>query len=118
MSRTPVSIPDPNLLNWHALPTDVDDNVPGPLWKVLTTDPVTGANTYLIHLPGGRWIRYVLAPVTGSVVSTFQSGPGTLSSTSVGSACQLSRFGSGIETGVRDMAAFQSSRESWTRSGW
>src|SRR5262249_28754475 len=38
MPREPVSISDTAMLNWHALPTDADDNVPGPVWKLLTTD--------------------------------------------------------------------------------
>jgi hypothetical protein len=53
MPRDPVSLADTALLSWRPIPTDVDDNVPGPLWKILTSDPVTGAITFLTHLPPG-----------------------------------------------------------------
>lgn len=52
MPRTPVSIPDAHAIPWTALPT-TDGNVPGPVVKVLTTDPECGAMTILIHLPPG-----------------------------------------------------------------
>lgn len=52
MPRTPVSIPDTHALPWQGIPTR-DGNVPGPVLKVLTTDPETGALTILIHLPPG-----------------------------------------------------------------
>lgn len=52
MPRTPVSIPDTHAIPWVGIPT-TDGNVPGPVLKVLTTDPETGAMTILIHLPPG-----------------------------------------------------------------
>src|SRR5205823_4961599 len=49
----PVSIPDTHTIDWTPLPTDRDGNVPGPVVKVLTTDPETKAMTILLHLPPG-----------------------------------------------------------------
>jgi len=52
MPRTPISIPDTHALPWAGIST-TDGNVPGPVLKVLTTDPESGALTILIHLPPG-----------------------------------------------------------------
>lgn len=52
MPRTPVSLPDTHTLPWLALAT-TDGNVPGPVLKLLTSDPESGAMTILIHLPPG-----------------------------------------------------------------
>src|SRR3954453_5108293 len=53
MARTPVSIPDTHELDWQPLPTARDGNVPGPVFKTLTTDPENGAYTNMLHLPPG-----------------------------------------------------------------
>jgi hypothetical protein len=53
LARTPISIPDTHRIDWTPLPTDRDGNVPGPVFKVLTTDPESGAATMMMHLPPG-----------------------------------------------------------------
>jgi hypothetical protein len=55
MAREPISIPDIGVINWAPIRCDApeDDNVPGPLWKLLSSDRRTGAITYLTHLPPG-----------------------------------------------------------------
>jgi hypothetical protein len=45
-----VSIPSAWDTPWTAIPTD-DGNVPGPTLKLLRQDPVTGAMTFMTHLP-------------------------------------------------------------------
>lgn len=51
MPRTPVVVPSAWELPWTPVPTDVDDNVGGPAWKLLAEDPLTGATTLIIHCP-------------------------------------------------------------------
>jgi hypothetical protein len=55
MARQPVSIPNTMAINWHPVPVTYDDNVPGPVWKVLSEDSASGAVTYLYHSPPG-WV--------------------------------------------------------------
>ena len=45
-------------MDWQSLPT-TDGNVPGPVFKVLSTDADSGGSTILIHLPPG-WRDEVL----------------------------------------------------------
>ena len=45
-------------MDWQSLPT-TDGNVPGPVFKVLSTDANSGGSTILIHLPPG-WHDEVL----------------------------------------------------------
>jgi hypothetical protein len=61
MAREPISIPDTAVINWAPIRSDApeDDNVPGPLWKLLTEDRATGAVTYMTYLPPG-WRDEVL----------------------------------------------------------
>src|SRR5262249_24391073 len=47
------SIPDTHELDWQALPTERDGNVPGPVFKTLTTDPEAGGYTNMLDLPPG-----------------------------------------------------------------
>ncbi len=54
-----VSIPSAWELDWVALDTSRDGNVPGPVWKPLRRDPWSGALTFLMHLPPG-WHDEVL----------------------------------------------------------
>jgi hypothetical protein len=53
MARIPVSIPDTHELDWQPLPTARDGNVPGPVFKLLSSDPETGGYTKLQHMPPG-----------------------------------------------------------------
>jgi hypothetical protein len=52
MPRTPVLIPDLHALDWTPLPAS-EGNVPGPVAKALTYDPLTGAETVVVHIPPG-----------------------------------------------------------------
>lgn len=54
-----VSIPSAWLLDWVAIDTGRDGNVPGPVWKPLRRDSVTGGMTFMMHLPPG-WHDEVL----------------------------------------------------------
>lgn len=47
---TAVSIPSAWELDWVSISTD-DGNVPGPVLKLLREDAVSGAQTFLLHLP-------------------------------------------------------------------
>lgn len=47
----PVIIPSAWELDWVALDTSRDGNVPGPVWKPLYEDPDTGSLTFMMHLP-------------------------------------------------------------------
>lgn len=46
-----VSIESAWEIDWVALDTSRDGNVPGPVWKPLRRDPSTGATTFMTHLP-------------------------------------------------------------------
>lgn len=54
-----VSIPSAWEIDWVALDTSRDGNVPGPVWKPLRHDTSTGALTFMTHLPPG-WHDEVL----------------------------------------------------------
>lgn len=51
--NTPVLIPDTHAMPWVAIDTARDGNVPGPVFKLLTSDPVTHGSTVLLHCPPG-----------------------------------------------------------------
>jgi hypothetical protein len=82
--RNPTSITDTHQLNWLPLPAS-EGNVPGPVGKLLTSDPDSGAVTWMVHLPPG-WHDDVLDwhpsveesfRLTGSVAHPWVSyGPG------------------------------------------
>jgi hypothetical protein len=77
MARDPISIPNTAVLNWHPIRVaGDDDNVPGPLWKLLTQDRQTGAITYMTHLPPG-WRDDVLDWHPSTEESFRLSGGGT-----------------------------------------
>jgi hypothetical protein len=52
-ARPPVLVPDIQAVDWEARETRRDGNVPGPVLKILSRDPQTGAQTRLLHLPPG-----------------------------------------------------------------
>jgi hypothetical protein len=52
VARSSVVIPSAFDLVWQPLPT-TDGNVPGPVFKLLSSDPESGGSTILIHLPPG-----------------------------------------------------------------
>ena len=49
----PVLIPDTHANPWVAIDTERDGNVPGPVVKLLSSDPETGGSTVLLHCPPG-----------------------------------------------------------------
>jgi hypothetical protein len=51
--NTPVLIPDTHAMPWVAIDTNRDGNVPGPVFKLLTSDPETHGSTVLLHCPPG-----------------------------------------------------------------
>jgi len=51
--NAPNLIPDTHALPWVAIDTARDGNVPGPVYKLLTSDPVTKGSTVLLHCPPG-----------------------------------------------------------------
>src|SRR5262245_4664684 len=53
MAAESVSIPSAWKLDWHAIDTERDGNVPGPVIKVLRLDQETGGMTFMTHLPPG-----------------------------------------------------------------
>lgn len=53
MPRPAVTIPDTFALDWVAIGTERDGNVPGPVAKELAVDPETQASTVLLHCPPG-----------------------------------------------------------------
>ena len=53
MAEQSVSIPSAWEIDWQALDTNRDGNVPGPVIKVLRQDPDTGGMTFMTHLPPG-----------------------------------------------------------------
>lgn len=77
MRNGPVAIESAWVTDWIPLDTTRDGNVPGPVWKPLSTDEATGACTYLMHLPPG-WHDNVL-----------DYHPGAEEGFTLGGACEL-----------------------------
>jgi hypothetical protein len=46
-----ITLPDIWEQDWTALDTTRDGNIPGPVWKELSTNDESGACTYLVHFP-------------------------------------------------------------------